>query len=153
MTMQGFLPIYSSHVALSVVDNVLLIHEIDSKVALLYDVMSDSNIPISAPLTLLVRGVPSVPRTSSDRLSSLGISLSEAEFLEKMATGEDTVYDAGLVFANPNYMLDQGRGLLWKIHLDLEVCIPTLYPLPIPMSFGVLGFSCSESLVFFFFKD
>jgi hypothetical protein len=127
MTMQGCLPIYSSHVALSVVDNVLLIHEIDSKVVLLYDVMSDSNIPISAPLTLLVR-VPSVPRGSSDRLSSLGISLSEAEFLEKLATGEDTVYDAGLVFANPNYMLDQGRGLLWKIHLDLEVRIPTLPP-------------------------
>ncbi|CAM6083639.1 unnamed protein product [Calypogeia fissa] len=115
---QGFLPIYSRHVALSVVDNVLLVHEIDSKVVLLYDVMSDSKVPISAPLPLLLRGLPSNPlsRTTSERESSSF----ELEQLEKSTLAEATVYDSGWVFANPNIVLDRARALLWKIHLDLE---------------------------------
>lgn len=123
--MQGTLPIYSGHVALSVVDNVLLIHEIASKVVLIYDVMSDSKVPISAPLTLLIRGVPSCTssRTASELENSHGGSSSAVEHSETVTTeAEANVYDGGWVFANPNIVLDKARGLLWKIHLDLEVC-------------------------------
>ncbi|KAL9995241.1 putative WD40-repeat-containing domain superfamily, regulator of MON1-CCZ1 complex [Helianthus debilis subsp. tardiflorus] len=56
---QGSLPIYSSKIAVSVVDNVLLIHQVDAKVILLYDIFADSRTPVSAPLPLLIRGSPS----------------------------------------------------------------------------------------------
>ncbi|KAL5075955.1 hypothetical protein RYX36_014939 [Vicia faba] len=55
---QGSLPIYSSRIAVSVVDNVLLIHQVDAKIVILYDLFADSRAPISAPLPLLLRGFP-----------------------------------------------------------------------------------------------
>ncbi|KAI5420880.1 hypothetical protein KIW84_044642 [Lathyrus oleraceus] len=42
---QGSLPIYSSRIAVSVVDNVLLIHQVDAKVVILYDLFADSRAP------------------------------------------------------------------------------------------------------------
>ena len=51
--MQGSLPIYSSKIAVSVVDNVVRVHQNDAKVVILYDIYADSRAPISAPLPLL----------------------------------------------------------------------------------------------------
>ncbi|KAG2686885.1 hypothetical protein I3760_09G027200 [Carya illinoinensis] len=39
---QGSLPIYSSRISVSVVDNVLLVHQVDAKVVILYDIFADS---------------------------------------------------------------------------------------------------------------
>ncbi|KAH7672171.1 hypothetical protein IHE45_09G036600 [Dioscorea alata] len=52
---QGSLPVYSGKIAVSFVDNVLLIHQVDAKVVILYDIFLDSLATISAPLPLLLR--------------------------------------------------------------------------------------------------
>ncbi|KAL3913492.1 MAG: hypothetical protein SGPRY_007960, partial [Prymnesium sp.] len=48
------LAIYSRHAALSVVDNLLVVHALDSKVALIFDVKINSQFPVTAPLPLAV---------------------------------------------------------------------------------------------------
>ncbi|KAL1527343.1 hypothetical protein AB1Y20_016013 [Prymnesium parvum] len=44
------LPIYSSHAALSVVDNLLVVHALDAKVALIFDLKINCQYPVTAPL-------------------------------------------------------------------------------------------------------
>ncbi|KVH90598.1 Colon cancer-associated Mic1-like protein, partial [Cynara cardunculus var. scolymus] len=66
---QGSLPVYSSKIAVSVVDNVLLVHQVDAKVVILYDIFADSRTPVSAPLPLLIRGLPrtGIPSSQTSR--------------------------------------------------------------------------------------
>ncbi|KAK6149244.1 hypothetical protein DH2020_016769 [Rehmannia glutinosa] len=52
----GSLPVYSNKIAVSVVDNVLLVHQEEAKVVIIYDIFADSQAPISAPLPLFLRG-------------------------------------------------------------------------------------------------
>ncbi|KAL2650621.1 hypothetical protein R1flu_018749 [Riccia fluitans] len=124
---QGSLPIYSRNVALSVVDNVLLIHEIDSKVVLLYDILSESKGTISAPLPLIMRGAP--------RSVETGNSSSETDLLGNLVTPEGQVYGKGWVFANPDVVLDHHHGLFWKIRLDLEAIAASSSDIPTLLSF------------------
>ncbi|XP_002974407.2 regulator of MON1-CCZ1 complex [Selaginella moellendorffii] len=99
---QGSLPTYASNVSVSVVDNVLLVHQIDSKVVLLYDILANTKVPISAPLPLLLR------------------QYKPANSPEKPGADESSLYGEGWVFVNPDVILDHTHGLLWKIQLDLE---------------------------------
>uniref|UniRef100_A0ACD5Y1C6 Uncharacterized protein n=2 Tax=Avena sativa TaxID=4498 RepID=A0ACD5Y1C6_AVESA len=105
---QGTLPTYSSRIAVSAVDNIIMVHQIDAKVVILYDVFMDSYTPISAPLPLLVRGLPSnsrqAPQTSDHQSSAYG----------------GTLYGEGWNFLIPDLICDADNGLLWKLHLDLE---------------------------------
>ncbi|GMP41197.1 hypothetical protein CsSME_00011380 [Camellia sinensis var. sinensis] len=114
---EGSLPIYSSKIAVSVVDNVLLVHQVDAKVVILYDIFSDSRAPISAPLPLLLRGCPRVATSSSQSISR------DAETLEAkdLSDTEAIVYGDGWTFLVPDLVCDAANGLLWKIHLDLEL--------------------------------
>ncbi|KAK3405622.1 hypothetical protein EUGRSUZ_K01855 [Eucalyptus grandis] len=114
---QGSLPIYSSKVAISVVDNVLLVHQVDAKVIILYDIFLDSRAPISAPLPLLLRGFP--------RSSSLGARSSfkdgeSSEVASYPSDHEATMYGDDWTFLVPDLICDVSSKLLWKIHLDLE---------------------------------
>ncbi|GFQ04355.1 uncharacterized protein c18orf8 [Phtheirospermum japonicum] len=52
----GSLPVYSNRIAVSVVDNILLVHQVEAKVVIIYDIFADSQAPISAPLPLFLRG-------------------------------------------------------------------------------------------------
>lgn len=110
--LQGSLPIYSPNVAISVVDNVLLVHQTDSKVVLLYDILTDPKVPISAPLPLLLRGAPPLSATSSRRPENDRNTLTHAEA---------SIYGEGWVYVNPDLVLDHVHGLLWRVRLDLEV--------------------------------
>ncbi|GFZ20916.1 hypothetical protein Acr_29g0000780 [Actinidia rufa] len=113
---QGSLPIFSSKIAVSVVDNVLLVHQVDAKVVILYDIFSDSRAPISAPLPLLLRGFPR-SITASSQSSSRNAEDSEAKDLSDT---EAIIYGDGWTFLVPDLICDAANGLLWKIHLDLE---------------------------------
>ncbi|XP_038694975.1 uncharacterized protein LOC119992325 [Tripterygium wilfordii] len=111
---QGSFPIYSSKIAVSVVDNVLLIHQVDAKVVILYDVFSDSRAPISAPLPLLLRGLPwsnTSPSTSREGESSVANNVSDRDSI---------IYGEEWTFLVPDLICDVTNKLLWKIHLDLE---------------------------------
>jgi len=122
---QGSLPIFSPHVAISVVDNVLMVHQTDSQVVLLYDILTDPKGPISAPLPLLLRGVPDIAASSSSGKGSKR-SLSSAEL---------TMYGEGWVFINPDLVLDHVHGLLWRVRLDLEAVAASSSNLPSLLSF------------------
>ena len=104
---------------MSVVDNVLLVHQVDAKVVILYDIFSDSRAPISAPLPLLLRGFPR-SITASSQSSSRNAEDSEAKDLSDT---EAIIYGDGWTFLVPDLICDAANGLLWKIHLDLEASV------------------------------
>ncbi|GAB4851507.1 hypothetical protein Ancab_030907 [Ancistrocladus abbreviatus] len=113
---QGSLPIYSSKIAVNVVDNVLLIHQVDAKVVILYDIFLDSRAPISAPLPLLLRGHPRA-RGITFRLSDKDEPSSE---VREATNHEPILYGDGWTFLVPDLICDTANSLIWKIHLDLE---------------------------------
>lgn len=114
--LQGSLPIYSSRIAVSVVDNVLLIHQVDAKVVILYDLFADSRAPISAPLPLLLRGFP---RSSSS--SQFSGRESESSDVNAVSSHEAVTYADTWNFLVPDFVCDVANKLLWKFNLDLEV--------------------------------
>jgi len=85
-----------------------MVHQIDAKVVILYDVFMDSYAPISAPLPLLVRGLPSNSRQVAQPADN-----------QSSAYG-GTIYGEGWNFLIPDLICDAENGLLWKLHLDLE---------------------------------
>ncbi|CAN6810290.1 unnamed protein product [Brassica oleracea] len=98
---QGSLPIYSSKLSVSVVDNLLLVHQIDAKVVIIYDLFVDSRAPVSAPLPLLWRGYQ-----GSD--TSPQAASKENESPESSTSSENIVmYEDAWTFLVPDLILDQ----------------------------------------------
>ncbi|KAK9290210.1 hypothetical protein L1049_008376 [Liquidambar formosana] len=128
---QGSLPIYSSKIAVSVVDNVLLVHQVDAKVVILYDIFADSRAPISAPLPLLLRGFPRA-NSSSSRSSSKDTESSEAN---DIGDHEAVIYGDDWTFLVPDLICDVAKGFLWKIHLDLEAISASSSEVPSVLEF------------------
>lgn len=128
---QGSLPIYSSKVAVSVVDNVLLVHQVDAKVVILYDLFADSRAPISAPLPLLLRGYPRAG------IGSFGLTSKDDESSESKQTSdhEMTLYKDGWAFLIPDLICDTTDGLLWKVHLDLDAISASSSDVPTVLEF------------------
>lgn len=120
---QGSLPIYSSKIAISVVDNVLLVHQVDAKVVILYDIFLDSRAPISAPLPLLLRGLP---RSSSIGSRSNGKNGDNSE-ANCLSDHEAIIYGDDWNFLIPDLVCDVSNKILWKLHLDLEVSSADLF--------------------------
>ncbi|KAL9233027.1 hypothetical protein vseg_008070 [Gypsophila vaccaria] len=128
---QGSLPVYSRKVSVSVVDNVLLVHQVDAKVVILYDLFADSRAPISAPLPMLLRG------NHRGSMASLQLSSKDDETLQPRQTNgnEVTLYKDGWTFLNPDLICDTSCGLLWKIHLDLEAVSASSSDIPSVLEF------------------
>ncbi|XP_051138749.1 uncharacterized protein LOC127256669 [Andrographis paniculata] len=108
---QGSLPAYSNRIAVSVVDNVLLVHQVEAKVVIIYDLFADLQVPLSAPLPLLLRGFPRANVTSSQKASSDSKNISDTEL---------TVYGDQWNFLVPDLVCDVSNGFLWKLNIDLE---------------------------------
>lgn len=128
---QGSLPIYSSKIAISVVDNVLLIHQVDAKVIILYDIFADSRTPVSAPLPLLVRGLPR-GSISSSQSTKKDAESSETTLLNDTSAN---LYGDDWIFLVPDLVCDVSNGFLWKIHLDLEAISASSSEVPLVMEF------------------
>ncbi|XP_065855203.1 uncharacterized protein [Euphorbia lathyris] len=127
---QGSLPIYSSKIAVSVVDNVLLVHQVDAKVVILYDIFADSRAPISAPLPLLFRGFP---RTNISFNRSGGKNSESAE--ASVSDHEAIIYGDDWMFLVPDLICDVANNLLWKINLDLEAISASSSEVPSVLEF------------------
>lgn len=119
---QGTLPVYSSCVAVSVVDNVVLVHQIDAKVVILYDLFLDSLTPVSAPLPLLLRG-PCKSRQIHNEQDS-----------QNNAYG-GMIYGSGWTFLVPDLVCDVDNGLLWRIFLDLDAIAASSSDIPSLLEF------------------
>lgn len=119
---QGTVPIYSSRIAVSVVDNVVLVHQIDAKVVILYDFFLDSLAPVSAPLPLLLRG-PCKSRQT----------MNEQDHLNNSSGG--MLYGNGWTFLVPDLVCDVDNGLLWRIFLDLDAIAASSSDIPSLLEF------------------
>ncbi|URD72550.1 Colon cancer-associated protein Mic1-like [Musa troglodytarum] len=120
---QGALPIYSSRIAVSVIDNVLLVHQVDAKVVIIYDVFLDCLSPISAPLPLLLRGSSVSGRQAlqvEDNLTSAYGAM---------------IYGDSWTFLVPDLICDIDNGLLWRICLDLEAIASSSSDVPSVLEF------------------
>lgn len=120
---QGTLPIYSSRIAVSVVDNVLLVHQVDAKVVILYDIFLDSLAPISAPLPLLLRATSSNSRQTMQVEDNL------------TAAYGGMIYGESWTFLVPDLICDVDNGLLWKVCLDLEAIAASSSDIPSVLDF------------------
>lgn len=127
---QGSLPIYSNRIAVSVVDNVLLIHQVDAKVVILYDLFVDSRAPISAPLPLLLRGFP-----RSSTLSQSSGRESESSGGNVPSNHEAVTYTNSWTFLVPDLVCDVANKLLWKFNLDLEAISASTSEVPSVLEF------------------
>lgn len=110
------MPIYSSKIGISVVDNVLLVHQVDAKVVILYDIFADSRAPISAPLPLLLRRFPR-SNSSGFRAHREDNESSEAYIVNDY---EINIYGDEWTFLVPDLICDVANQFLWKIQLDLD---------------------------------
>eukprot|EP00262_Sarcandra_glabra_P000773 TRINITY_DN10879_c0_g1_i2.p1 TRINITY_DN10879_c0_g1~~TRINITY_DN10879_c0_g1_i2.p1 ORF type:complete len:596 (+),score=107.94 TRINITY_DN10879_c0_g1_i2:207-1994(+) len=128
---QGSLPIYSNKIAVSVVDNVLLVHQVDAKVVILYDIFADSRAPISAPLPLLLRGLPKTIASSSRTSSEQTVNVETDE----TSGYEGSIYGDSWTFLNPDLVCDTAHGTLWRIHLDLEAIAASSSQVPSVLEF------------------
>ncbi|XP_047961091.1 regulator of MON1-CCZ1 complex isoform X4 [Salvia hispanica] len=113
---QGSLPVYSERIAVSVVDNVLLVHQVEARVVIVYDIYADSQAPISAPLPLFLRGYSKANVAFSQTASKT----SGASESKNLCDTEETTYGDQWKFLVPDLVLDVSNGSLWKISLDLE---------------------------------
>ncbi|KAH6812799.1 C18orf8 [Perilla frutescens var. frutescens] len=113
---QGSLPVYSDRIAVSVVDNVLLVHQVEAKVVIIYDIFADSQAPISAPLPLYLRGFSRANVASSQTAGKP----SGASGPQNSSDTEVTIYGDQWKFLTPDLVIDVSNGSLWKISLDLE---------------------------------
>ncbi|KAL5054168.1 hypothetical protein RYX36_034850 [Vicia faba] len=127
---QGSLPIYSSRIAVSVVDNVLLIHQVDAKVVILYDLFEDSQAPISAPLPLLLRGF-----LRSSSTSQFSGRESESSDVNVVSSHEAVTYTDTWNFLVSDLMCDVANKLLWKFNLDLEAISSSNSDVPLVLDF------------------
>lgn len=107
---------------MSVVDNVLLVHQVDAKVIILYDLFAESRAPVSAPLPLLLRGYPRASMTSRPCSKDDGSSN-----LKPTYEDETTIYSDEWTFLNPDLICDTTTGLLWKVYLDLDVSATLIF--------------------------
>lgn len=113
---QGSLPVYSNRVAVSVVDNILLVHQVEAKVVIIYDMFADSQAPISAPLPLFLRGFSRATVAASQN----ACTASGASESKNMCDTEVNIYGDQWNFLVPDLVCDVANGFLWKINLDLE---------------------------------
>lgn len=113
------MPIYSSKVAVSVVDNVLLVHQVEPKVVILYDIYADVRAPISAPLPLLIRGFP---RSNSSSMWMQKMDNDNPD-VDILSGHQAIIYQDDWTFLVPDLICDVSNQFLWKVHLDLEVNI------------------------------
>lgn len=120
---QGTLPIYSSKIAVSVVDNVLLVHQVDAKVVILYDIFLDCLAPVSAPLPLLLKGTSSNSRQT----------VHEQDNLTSDYGG--MIYGNSWTFLVPDLICDVDNGMLWRISLDLEAISASSSDIPSLLEF------------------
>lgn len=107
---------------MSVVDSVLLIHQVDAKVVILYDLFIDSRAPISAPLPLLLRGFP---RSGTSSQSSGRES--ESSDGNVVRSHEAVTYADTWIFLVPDLVCDVANKIIWKFNLDLDVSYLFIY--------------------------
>ncbi|KAL1550052.1 hypothetical protein AAHA92_18067 [Salvia divinorum] len=112
----GSLPVYSDRIVVSVVDNVLLVHQAEAKFVIVYDIYADSQVPISAPLPLFLRGYSKANVASSQTVSKI----SGASESKNLSDTEESIYGDQWKFLVPDLVLDVSNGSLWNISLDLE---------------------------------
>lgn len=125
-------PTYSKHMGISVVDNLLLVHHMDSGLVMIFDVMTNNMQPFVSPLPVLcrqmssasnVRGASSPLLSSSPSTSAMnsprddGGSKEEGEEDDEMNPFPS---GTGNCITMGHFLLDVNNEMAWRIELDLD---------------------------------
>lgn len=110
------LAIYSSRATVSVSDNLLVVHALDSKVALIFDLRINQQFPITAPLPLAT--------VSTDNFSSL--------------------YSPHWSFAPPDLVVDPQAGRVGQLHIDLYTIVSSSIDKACLLQFLLARTHCAE---------
>lgn len=145
--------IFSRHVELSVHDNVLLVHHLDSSTVLLLDVRARSNGPIAGPLPLAVAVVDkddqALPRSVSASSSGGESHVEQEGKVEAASNTSAPASTAGSVasdgpehlesghwsFEPPNLILDKEAGKMWRCEVDIAAVARTCTDWPLLLAF------------------
>lgn len=126
--------LFSKAVALSAVDNVVLVHNLDTKVSMIYDIKV-TRFPFVNPL-------PLAPFTAKPRPRPLSVSLSSTEMAQFINEGSNAsdlhnpegfeLYKSDWRFIPPRTVIDIREGYAWKLSLDLdEIAAACIEPIPL----------------------
>ncbi|KAL0046520.1 hypothetical protein WJX82_002723 [Trebouxia sp. C0006] len=143
--------IFSRHVELSIHDNMLLVHHLDSSTVLLLDVRARSNGPIAAPLPLTVatddKDDQSLPRSipasnSRDALEHVGkveiascTSAAASTAGSATSDGPEHLETGHWRFEAPNLILDTEAGKVWRCEVDIAAVATTCSEWPLLLAF------------------
>jgi Regulator of MON1-CCZ1 complex, C-terminal len=111
-------------VALHVVDNLLVVHNLESKIPMLFDLRTkEKDFPVVAPLPL--GEPPSIAGYGSDAsaaASSSSSSSSSTMTRERVKADLPAIelYNDSWLFFQPRYVLDMRAGLMWELQLNLD---------------------------------
>ncbi len=105
--------LYFDHAAVSVVDNVLLVHDPGEAITVLYDILSGSDQPVASPL-----GVSHDP--GRGEAASASASASPRGGVKE--PGAEVTWS----FMPPNMVADRAGGQVWRLELDLEAIINSM---------------------------
>lgn len=150
--LQHSFEIYSRRVELSVHDNVLLVHQLDTSTVLLLDVRARSNGPIANPLPLAIaadeQGVPAdAPAASSQQhaeqegsaegraegRASLSASASTAS--SATSDGPDHLEGTCWSFQPPNLVFHLAAGKVWTCEVGIAAVAATCSDWPVILAF------------------
>jgi len=88
----------SGSMSIQIIDNLLIVHNLDNKVVMIYDIKEpDLNFPVAAPLPLGVQANTNLPNSNALNL-----------------------YNSSWIFYQPNLILDNEQGYLWEVALNPE---------------------------------
>ena len=136
---QHSFPLPSASVAISVIDNALVLHTLDSGVALVLDVLSASTHPLASPLPI---GGVTHPAGAADaahaELDSASIYGPGCEFLSPDLLLHRCAR-VSLMGVQKNPMLrpapNRSQGLLWRLKLDLRAVAASCSDRPVLIGF------------------
>ncbi|QDZ23319.1 Mic1 domain-containing protein [Chloropicon primus] len=135
-------PTYSPHMGISIVDNLLLVHHMNSGLVMIFDIMTNNMQPFVSPLPVLCKGsaAASSNYAAAGRLQSPANTMSlspstRSESLLSVMASQEEENDGGEDKTNPfkrgnkavcvtmsNFLLamDVGNEMVWMIELDLN---------------------------------
>jgi len=129
LVLQHTFPLYSTKVALSVVDNALMLHDVHTGVVLVLDIHAGEEHPLASPLPPRLPPHP----TSSPDCDSPDADPSSSP--DPAAAGPTDLYTSSWSFECPDLIVDWQRGAVFRQRLDLAAIVASCSNRPALVAF------------------
>eukprot|EP00299_Pterocystis_sp_00344_P014836 c7377_g1_i1.p1 GENE.c7377_g1_i1~~c7377_g1_i1.p1 ORF type:complete len:459 (-),score=117.05 c7377_g1_i1:797-2128(-) len=123
--------LFSTRVHVSLVDNVIVVHNLDTKVSMAYDVKV-TRFPFMNPLPLAFHSSLPKPRPLSLSQGEMVINVNSSYLSPPDSPTAIELYKPDWRFMSPRTVIDTQDGYAWKVTLDLdEVAAACIEPAPL----------------------